>query len=497
MGTTQTSTEQLPRCGRQRNPHCELRRADPDGHVRERWSHLESLLGRRLDFGPTQSRQSGSRTPIHAGAELRRGKLAAVWYDQRLDGTIGRMVCTMAPCQSMLNFDEIRVPTENFVAGHPEFVFNAFLADAPVSFKDNVRQRFEGQSRPRARPANGLARRHTIDVFGATAPPGDAPVFLSARVSQYLFGDLKGTPQNPDLACPPKGICAEQQQQSPVNVPIAAGGTRAFIGDYLDVAVQTIVPTPPVAVNGPAIYKFNCGNDSGTCANTNTQPVFHPAWTDNRDVVRPFDGDWTHHTPVYVIGVAQNGSTVALNNASCSPARTARAIRICTPRHLPGARADSRTPIQRAGFEQCARLRGGRAEPRRPRPARHGLSRVSPHDPAFQRDRELRSAAGRSGNARHDGIPAAPVVVVAHRLGAVVVASAAITVDISLIVNATGQPVTTAVKVSDLGLYAFQPVSQVALNSDPLATLNLNADNNTADSLYSTLNNAAQQQHAQ
>ena len=170
------------------------------------------------------------------------GKLAAVWYDQRLDGTIGRMVCTMAPCQSMLNFDEIRVPTENFVAGHPEFVFNAFLADAPVSFIPANPPVNDSKGNPVLvpDPANGLARRHTVDVFGATAPPGDAPVFLSARVSQYLFGDLKGTPQNPDPACPPKGICAEQQQQFPVNVPIAAGGTRAFIGDYLDVAVQTI-----------------------------------------------------------------------------------------------------------------------------------------------------------------------------------------------------------------------------------------------------------------
>ena len=41
----------------------------------------------------------------------------------------------------------------------------------------------------------GLVRRHTSDVFATLADPSDQLAFTpSARVSQYLYGDLRGLP---------------------------------------------------------------------------------------------------------------------------------------------------------------------------------------------------------------------------------------------------------------------------------------------------------------
>ena len=57
-----------------------------------------------------------------------------------------------------------------------------------------------------------------------------------------------------------------------------------FLGDYIDIAGPTIV------ANGPGGWKFNTAPTSA--------PVFYATWTDNRDVVPPKDGDWTHYTPV-------------------------------------------------------------------------------------------------------------------------------------------------------------------------------------------------------
>src|SRR5262249_38699958 len=85
------------------------------------------------------------------------------------------------------------------------------------------------------------------------------------------------------------------------NLPLFGHGTTPYIGDYIDIA-----PVPTYVVeNGQ--WKFNT-----SAANS---PVFQTAWTDNRDVKLPADGDWAKYQPPASLAFA-GGALVA-----CDPAR--------------------------------------------------------------------------------------------------------------------------------------------------------------------------------
>ncbi len=425
VGATQASTEQLPRCGRQRNPHRELRRADPDGHVRERRSHLDSLLGRRLDFGPAQSRQSGSRAPVYAGAELRRGQAGggvvrpAPGRNDRPHGLHDGAVSVDAEFRRDPGPDrELRGGASRIrVQRVPRRCAGLFHTGQSAS------QRFEGQSRPRARPrerprkaAHDRCLRRDSSSRGRTRLPvrpcvavsvrgleGDAAESGSGLPAQgHLCGATAAIPgQRSDCGGRHPGIHRRLPRcGSADHRPDAAG--RGKRPRHLQVQLrerlwhlcqyQYAARLPPCVDRQPR---------RGSAFRRRLDPS-HARLCDRRGPER------LDRRPQQRL--LQPG-----------PGRLAQFESVHRAIYRGLARTRERQ-CEEAGFEQCARLCGGRAEPRRPRPARHGLSRVSPHDPAVQRDRELRSAAGRSGNARHDGIPAAPVVVVAHRLGAVVVA---------------------------------------------------------------------------
>ncbi|MGA2585609.1 MAG: putative Ig domain-containing protein [Candidatus Aminicenantales bacterium] len=120
----------------------------------------------------------------------------------------------------------------------------------------------------------GQEKRHTIDVRAAQAAASASPLFeASAQVSRYLhLTDAKGQ--------------LHQVQFSPPNYPMFKEGTRPFHGDYVD-----LTPAPmflPVSGGG---WTYNTdGNQS---------PVFHVAWTDNRNVKPPKDGNWSNYVPPY------------------------------------------------------------------------------------------------------------------------------------------------------------------------------------------------------
>ena len=84
----------------------------------------------------------------------------------------------------------------------------------------------------------------------------------------------------------------EQGFFNPPNLPMFVQGTAPFIGDYIDIAAQSIMPS------GNS-WAFNNAGDGSTGA-TNA-PDFHITWTDNRDVVPPpvVNGsqDWTQYVP--------------------------------------------------------------------------------------------------------------------------------------------------------------------------------------------------------
>ncbi|MCU0256246.1 MAG: hypothetical protein MUF60_05855, partial [Vicinamibacterales bacterium] len=132
-------------------------------------------------------------------------------------------------------------------------------------------------------------RRHTVDLRSAMADPAAAPVFSdyntvnedgspraatpSTQVSRYLFGSFGGT--RPGLA---------QMQFNPPNLPIFAQGTVPFMGDYIDVAGQDFT------LDANRQWQFN------TAADGSRIPLFHVAWTDNRDVRRPPAGQtWANY----------------------------------------------------------------------------------------------------------------------------------------------------------------------------------------------------------
>jgi hypothetical protein len=235
------------------------------------------------------------------------GKLMAIWFDQRLDQTIGYMDCSAAPpVHSLLDCVERRRPVANLALGQVGTVFWQYLADVT----------------PTGQPA--LTRRHTIDVFAAMAAPADAPAFTSNRISQYLFGNKK-------LAT--KGSTEVQQMRfNAPNVPIFANSTVPFMGDYLDVNAQTITatgkPVPPIGSTDPTghsqAFNFNCGffpsvaSTPPFCGTNGANAVFHAAWTDNRDVVPPRDGNWQNHTPISKF-VAADGSAGTQLNSACTP----------------------------------------------------------------------------------------------------------------------------------------------------------------------------------
>ena len=130
--------------------------------------------------------------------------------------------------------------------------------------------------------------RHTIDVRAIQFDPGMNPVFpQSIQVSKYpwLLADYDpyGEP-----------AIAKQLQHFFPGLEIFQQGTRAFIGDYIDVAAS-----PPFIPDGMGGWVYNTGIQSTGFQNTSIQtetvanPVFHVVWADNRDV----SGDLTGFNP--------------------------------------------------------------------------------------------------------------------------------------------------------------------------------------------------------
>lgn len=193
------------------------------------------------------------------------GKLMVIFYDLRLDTTVGNYTSTGGS-----QYVEARVAAGDLATTppHPEKVFTNFLLDAA----------------PASLNLGGLLRRHTLDVFSAQADPADVPSFTASRVSQYIFGSRAGAK------------LIEQLQVNPPNLPLFKQGSVPFMGDYLDVAAApTFLPG-----DAPGTWKFNT-DPAGAIA-------FHAVWTDNRDVRPPANGDWTDYTPP--ISASSSGQSI-------------------------------------------------------------------------------------------------------------------------------------------------------------------------------------------
>jgi hypothetical protein len=206
------------------------------------------------------------------------GKLTLVWLDQRLDHTAGRIDCSQAASLTNNTYNssqcsEVRDQRPSTGTDPVASVFTDSISDSP-----------------------GLTYRHTLDVFGGQASPGANPVFAVTRISQYPFGSQGGGGTRTTKA-------VRQLQANPPNLPLFANGTTPFLGDYLDVAAQTIMPSG----NGTYVWNTSSSNTA----------VFHAAWADNRDVIPPADGvSWAKYQPIMTL--SSDGVTVTVN-PSCLP----------------------------------------------------------------------------------------------------------------------------------------------------------------------------------
>jgi len=141
--------------------------------------------------------------------------------------------------------------------------------------------------------------RQTVDIRAAQAAPSATLHFNSSvLVSQYSFG-IPALDRNIPNNIPNDAI--QQLQFDPPNLPLFRKGTVPFVGDYIDVAGPTFVVDS-------STQKWRFNNLASDPDNTRV------VWTDNRNVVQPKDGDWSHFTPV-----GSTGETSIFDPSQASP----------------------------------------------------------------------------------------------------------------------------------------------------------------------------------
>jgi len=220
------------------------------------------------------------------------GKLMLAWFDSRRDNLESVLKCaTGGTCADLSQVTVVDQPLPGSTIANPATVFGPTISD----------------------PNSGI--RHTIDVFGGIVNPSGGPTtFKGFQISQYPY---YVDDQNNQI---------EQGFFNPPNLPMFVQGTTPFIGDYIDIAAQNILPSG-------SSWVFNTQATDSTGA-TNA-PDFHIAWTDNRDVVPPpvVGGaqDWTQYVPPN--GGNSQVSTYTGTGAACptctAPTQTTQTA--CTP----------------------------------------------------------------------------------------------------------------------------------------------------------------------
>jgi hypothetical protein len=197
-----------------------------------------------------QTDPSGRGHQIMPAIAYANGRLTLLYYDLRLDHY--EDIYTADP-SSPTGYSPTETPEGELAGGSPtpSKVFTPFIDDLGLTL-----------------------RRHTLDL--RVLELGIFPTITigpSVLVSQYEYGCCV-TPNAPDI---------EQFKFNVPNLPLFSTGQVPFLGDYIDV-----VPTPAFVSNGNT-WSYNFA--------PSVNPLFHATWTDNRDVVPPANGDWTHYTP--------------------------------------------------------------------------------------------------------------------------------------------------------------------------------------------------------
>lgn len=216
------------------------------------------------------------------------GKMALAWFDSRRDNLENELQCpTGTTCTGLSDLISVDVPIPGSSISNPSTIFTPLMSD----------------------PTNGI--RHTIDVYGGIIDPSSGPKqFAGFQVSQYGYWVDPGDNQ------------IKQGFFNAPNLPMFVTGTQPFIGDYIDIASQNIIPS------GNS-WAFNTQGTDATGA-TNA-PDFHFTWTDNRDVVPPPVVSGAENWALYVppnSGASRTSTYSGTGNAcpTCSTTQPA-----CTP----------------------------------------------------------------------------------------------------------------------------------------------------------------------
>jgi len=210
------------------------------------------------------------------------GKLMLAWFDSRRDNMESVLKCpTGGTCGDLSQLTVVDQPIPGSTLANPATIFTPTISD----------------------PQSGI--RHTIDVFGGIVnPSGGTTTFKGFQISQYPYYFDDESSQ------------IEQGFFNPPNLPMFVQGTTPFIGDYIDIASQNILPS------GNS-WAFNTQATDSMTGATNA-PDFHITWTDNRDVVPPpiVNGgqDWTQYEPPN--GGRSGMSTYSGNGNACPTCST-------------------------------------------------------------------------------------------------------------------------------------------------------------------------------
>lgn len=156
--------------------------------------------------------------------------------------------------------------------------------------------------------------RHTTDIRVAQADASKNPFFgESTRVSRYLHAITKD------------GI--KQIRFNPPNYPLFELGTKPFHGDYIDIS-----PSPMFLPEHK--WRWTCNTSSSQSL------VFHVAWTDNRDVKPPADGDWKNYTPPdsnsiqdpeFQTNITCSGGQTGMRNQNIYTSRITQGLEVGSP----------------------------------------------------------------------------------------------------------------------------------------------------------------------
>ncbi len=215
---------------------------------------------------------------------------------------------------------------------------------SPLDFNSIINPFISDATNPGVLGSPMLARRQTLDVRASQriSVMGFSP---SVKVSKYVIGTTPYTDQNYPGVCNGTSPC--QLQFHAPNLPLFALGSIPFIGDYIDLGAQTIVP------DGAGGWQFN-----------QTPPgaaVAHAVWTDNRDVRPPRDGDWTKYTPIKPAGPSLYDPTQT--TYTCDPMKAGmRNQNIYTSRIMTG-RWLGRLGIRSFWIPLCVRFRSSLRTP--------------------------------------------------------------------------------------------------------------------------------------